>query len=260
MNTRTFLLCIGMVTLSGAMTPVALGEDDSVGRADLEALKADVEKLRGDVNGLVDHSRNTTAQIEQLSSNLTSMSDEINQQLTKQMEIIKSLSDNTARIDALQQSIAATDTEGQAFLRLDSIMDKSVAGREQVQSAVNRSLKKEGTLTINNKMGADQDLLVNGAQHRILAGGTLTLNVGVGTITTRLPGQEIVNWAISPPGYSQSIDILPKHETWRPVSSAPLTTTFMAPIVETPVVETPVYVSPPVYVDPLPVLPFFFYP
>jgi len=250
-----------MVLLAAAMAPVVRSEDGTIGRSQFDALKTQVAALRQQVDSLVEHTQNNTTQIAQLSSNLTSMTNEINDQLTKQAQIIKSLSGNTARIDALQKSIAATDTDGHAFIRLDSIMDTSTTGREQVQRAVNRSLRKQGTVAIHNKMGADQDLLVNGVQYHILAGGTLNLDVAAGTVTTRLPGQDIVNWTISPPGYSQSIDIVPKHRTLRPVSSSPVTTTvMMAPMVETPIAETPLYVAPPVYMDPLPVAPLFFYP
>lgn len=255
MNAKKVLLCIGVVALLGTTAARAWAQQDPVTRDQWNQLKDEVAQLRQRVDRLAENAKNNTAQIGQLSSNLTSMSDEINQQLTKQQQILQSLVDLTERLDSVQQSIAATDPQGQAFLRLDSIMDKSTAGREQVRRAVDRSLRKEGTLTIHNKMGTDQDVLVNGVQYRVMAGGTLTLNVAVGNVSTRLPGQEIVNWAISPPSYAQSIDIVPKHQTWRPASATPATTTVMAPVV-----EMPVTVAPAVTIDPLTGLPLYFYP
>jgi hypothetical protein len=121
--------------------------------------------------------------------------------------------------DSLQQAIldqiTATDDNGEVYLTLNSIMKKSATAREEVREAVERSIRQQGTLSIENKMGTVQDILVNRVQYHVHAGATLNLTVPVGTVSTQLPGQRIVNWTIGVPNYRQSISIKPRYTAAR---------------------------------------------
>jgi hypothetical protein len=135
-----------------------------------------------------------------------------------------------------------------------------------MRKAVNDSIRESGTAIIRNKMASRQQIQVNQKDYTVDAGGSLTLDVPVGTLTAKLPGQKLTTWTVTAPKYEQIIDIVANSETvtaYRPMDSSstvttlrPLgttTTVYSAPVYTAPVYTAPVYTAPvytaPVYVE-----------
>jgi hypothetical protein len=152
----------------------------------------------------------------------------------------------------LKEVLNEQQRQGFSNGRLKNQMQDPQFARE-FGDAVHTTLRRSGTLVVSNRMATDQYLIVNGTQHRVLAGARLEIAVPTGTVSTRLPGQEIVNWTVAAPTYSQGIDISPKYTALRPPSPA-ATLPGSPPAYETPpTFETPpTYVAPPTYVSPWP--------
>lgn len=125
------------------------------------------------------------------------------------------LANQLAQQQELLDSIAGWDESQQPYLRLDNIMAHP-QGREAIGAAVNASLQQQGTLTINNRTLVEQQLLINRVLYRIPAGQSVRLEVPVGTVSTQLPGEGIVNWAITAPSYYQDVDIVEQETTRQP--------------------------------------------
>jgi len=190
-------------------------------------LESKTQELQRQMSTLTDHVtsvtelvRNNKTELVQNRDKLGELTSKINAQLDEQRQIL--------------EAISARDSTGSYFLRLDNIMSSSTVGREQLSRAVEESLRRSGTFKIENQMGYDQHILVNRVQYRVLAGGTLNLDVPIGTVTTQLPGQKIVNWTITAPDYNETIQIIPTHTTYRPVAPP----------------ASPIDVAPPAYVVP----------
>ena len=205
-----FRVCVVLTLLSSVMLPTQADE-----LADLAKRVAALEEEVTDNGGLI---RELTELVAQTFVGL-------NEQHSTQQDIL--------------DKITATDDNGEVYLTLNSIMQKSTKAREEVREAVERSIRQQGTLSIENKMGTVQDILVNRVQYHVHAGATLNLTVPVGTVSTQLPGQRIVNWTIGVPNYRQSISIKPRYTAARVPSYS--STWVSQPIYY----ETPVYYNDP---------------
>ncbi|MCH8841208.1 MAG: methyl-accepting chemotaxis protein [Planctomycetes bacterium] len=212
-----FRVCVVLTLLSSVMLPTQADE--------LADLAKRVAALEGDFKSLDAVVNDNASQIGKLTELLGQAVGELTDQGNRQREII--------------DQITATDDNGEVYLTLNSIMNKSTKAREEVREAVERSIRKQGTLSIENKMGTVQDILVNRVQYHVHAGATLNLTVPVGTVSTQLPGQKIVNWTIGVPNYRQSISIKPRYTAAR-VSSVS-STWVSQPIYY----ETPIYYNDP---------------
>ncbi len=214
MNGIMFRVCVVLTLLSCVMLPTQADELEDLAKK-VAALEEEVTDNAGQIGKL-------TELVEQAVSKLT---DELTDQANRQREIL--------------DQITATDDNGDVYLTLNSIMNKSTKAREEVREAVERSIRQQGTLSIENKMGTVQDILVNRVQYHVHAGATLNLTVPVGTVSTQLPGQRIVNWTIGVPNYRQSISIKPRYTAARvPIDSS---TWVSQPIYY----ETPIYYNDP---------------
>ena len=176
--------------------------------------------------------------------------------MLEELEALKSMQqDANARQEQVLSSITQKDSSGTDVLRLSANMQKSEEFREEMQKAVHSSLRNTGEVLVRNKMATQQQIKINQNDYVIDAGETLKLEVPVGTLTSRLPGQELMTWSITPPEYKQTIDIVPKSQTtvtaYRPADAAAPVTTYYSP----PVAEVPVYTAPveTYYVEPAPV-------
>ncbi len=208
-----FRVCVVLTLLSSMMLPTQA--------ADLEDLAKRVAALEGDVKSIQSIVSDNAIQIGNLTEQIGLAVGELTDQGNRQREIL--------------DQITATDDNGDVYLTLNSIMTKSAAAREEVRDAVERSIRRQGTLSIENQMGTVQDILVNRVQYHVHAGATLNLTVPVGTVSTQLPGQRIVNWTIGVPNYRQSISIKPRYTAARVPSSS--STWVSQPIYY----ETPIY-------------------
>ena len=188
-----FRVCVVLTLLSSMMLPTQAVE--------LEDLAKRVAALEGDFKSLDAVVNDNASQIGKLTELVAQTFVGLNEQDSLQQAIL--------------DQITATDDNGEVYLTLNSIMKKSATAREEVREAVERSIRQQGTLSIENEMGTVQDILVNRVQYHVHAGATLNLTVPVGTVSTQLPGQRIVNWTIGVPNYRQSISIKPRYTAAR---------------------------------------------
>jgi hypothetical protein len=139
--------------------------------------------------------------------------------------------------------------------------------RSAFDNAVHEVLSdKPGIFTVTNKMPTYQRISVNRVEYGLSPNQRVTLEVPLGTVTTELPGQEIKNWTVAAPGYSESIDIVPSKqwtaffrgaEPAAPTApAAPVYTSYYAPEWTTSHYQPPVYTAPvtSTYVNPAPVV------
>ncbi|MFW6170362.1 MAG: hypothetical protein ACODAD_07725 [Planctomycetota bacterium] len=227
----------------------AMAQETETGTTE-EAVDEEIQAVRLSIQELKQQQEEMQEQLDELTSMQNELADLQREQAVQQQQVLGSLTKE--------------DSTGQEVLRLSANMEKSPEFRQEMQKAVHGSLEKRGQVIIRNKMATQQRLKVNQTNHEIDAGETLTLEVPVGTLATRLPGQPLVNWAITPPEYSQTIDIVPESETrvtrYRPTenSESARSVTSYRPVSEPPPLDpAPVetyYIEPaPLY---WPVFPF----
>jgi hypothetical protein len=148
-----------------------------------------------------------------------------------QTELVKTLSEkqNTLttgvnkELEAIRQNLAdisRTDSARGHVPRLDAAME-SPSFRQDMDKAVHASLKATGKFEIVNKTISHQWIFVNRTERFLRPNETIILEVPVGTVTTQLPGQELVNWTVAAPEYSQSIEIVPLPTPTRTVIESP---------------------------------------
>ncbi len=227
-----------------------------------------VQQLDTEVQDLKTQMTKTLANLSQLTEAVTKNTEatiankaSIDGLIEKQTEMLQQLDELTSlqqeqfvQQQQVMESIVQQDSSGVDVLRLSANMQRSEEFRQEVRKAVHDSLQAEGDVIIRNKMATPQRIKVNQTDYDVAAGETLTLKVPVGTLTAQLFGQPLTNWTISPPKYSQTIDIVPEQQTtvtaYRPIEAmdSPVTT-------YRPYTPAPVYVSPveTYYVDPTPV-------
>lgn len=226
-----------------------------------------VEQLDKEIQNLKTQITTTLANVSKLTEAVTKNTEatianksSIDSLLDKQTEMLQQLDELTSlqqeqfvRQQQMMESVVQQDSSGVDVLRLSANMQRSEEFRQEVRKAVHDSLREEGDVIIRNKMASSQRIKVNQTDYDIPAGETLTLKVPVGTLTAQLAGQPLTNWTISPPKYSQKIDIVPEQPTTvtalRPIEAATPVTTYR------PYTSDPIYVSPveTYYVDPTPV-------
>jgi len=216
-----FRVCVVVTLLSSVLLPSQADE--------LADLTKRVAALEGDFNSLESKINDNASQIADLSAL-------VNNAFTK-------LADQDAKQLSILDAISATDENGEIYITLNSIMKKSDTARREVRKAVEQSIRTEGTFSIVNEMGTVQDIVVNHIQHRVQPGATLNLTVPVGTVTTRLPGQELVNWTIGVPNYKQSVSIKPRYTAARVPLGSPSSSQQL--YYGGPVYDAPIYVNDP---------------
>ena len=207
MNGIMFRVCVVLTLMSCVMLPTQADELKDLAKK-VAALEGDMASVKTLVNENAIQIGNNTSQI---GNNITQIGDLT--ELVGQFRVTSN--DQYTQHQEILDKITASDDNGEVYLTLNSIMKKSATAREEVREAVERSIRRQGTLSIENKMGTVQDILVNRVQYHVHAGATLNLTVPVGTVSTQLPGQRIVNWTIGVPNYRQSISIKPRYTAAR---------------------------------------------
>jgi len=176
----------------------------------MEAQKGNIEKLTTLVNG-------QQSLIDSLMTNTNTLTTRVNTQVGLHERILTDL----ARQD------------GDRYVpQLSAAMAKD-SFRQEMGAAVHATLKTNGQFRIVNKTASHQSIAVNLVEYVLQPGEERVLDVPVGTVTTQLPGEPLVNWTLTHAGggvYAESIDIVPKTTVQR-------------------VVESPVYYRPTVYSD-----------
>jgi hypothetical protein len=198
----------------------------------LTAQKTDLEQKLETLAGLVE--KLTTGVTEQgnqigaLKSDFNTIETRIRDQLTLHQQILTDI----ARQD------------GSRYVpQLSAAMETSNAFRQDMEKAVHRSLRPTGMLHVNNKTISHQWIFINRSEHMLRSGEQLAIEVPVGTVTTQLPGQELVNWTLSAPEYTESIDIVPA-ETPVLTSALPAVN-VQRPLM--PMMQAPAYSGLPTY-------------
>lgn len=226
--------CALMAQESAPMSPV-----QEKGKT-LEQLDQQVQQLRAEIEVVAEKQAEMLERLNDLATTQRELADMQREQALQQQEVLS--------------SITQKDSSGTDVLRLNAAMQKSDEFRREMQKAVHGSLNKTGEVLIQNKMATEQRITVNQKEYVIGAGETLKLEVPVGTVTTQLPGQELMNWSVTPPEYKQTIDIVPESQSrvtaFRPSEPSAPVTTYYAPDVDVPVYTPPVETY---YVEPAPI-------
>jgi hypothetical protein len=215
--------------IGGAAAAASTAAEIQAIRNDLDTLGETVRKQSQTLTETVEAVAENKTQIGQLKSKIDVLTGQINEEILKQQQIL----------DAISQS----DSDGNYVPRLSAAM-RSEDFRKEMQTAVNDSLGTEGDLRIHNKTNQYQRVLINRQEHGISAGETLALKVPVGTVTTQIPGRDLVNWTISAPKYEQSIDIVPPAEPTRTTVLRPVPTTSYSAPTTTYYTPTTTYYTP----------------
>ena len=215
-------MCRRFLTLSFAIlvVPAVWGAEPAPNvdlAAELKAVKDELRNLSSNLTQVVERVSEQQTQMGQLRSELMTLTDQINDEIRKQQQIL--------------EMISQTDSDGKHIPRMSAAM-QSNQFRQEMQQVVNQSLGTTGTLRISNLTNDFHRVLVNRTEFSIPAGQILTLQVPAGTVSTQLPGRELKNWTISGPRYEQNIEIVP--------DATPVTTYVARPTVP----SAPVYYSP----------------
>jgi hypothetical protein len=207
------------------------------------------ERVDGRFDALVGTLADQSAQISNLQSDFQKVTDNLFRQMGEQREILEAISQPTG--------------DGSHVLALRSNMQQNPAFRQEVEQAVHDSIRRSGTLEVQNNMDVGKYLQVNGREWYIPARSERTFEVPVGTLTTELVGDEAPrSFAVGPPGYLQRIEINPRRTVQavqRPVVEMPVERTVLqSPVytverpvempVERVVVQSPVYTIAPLTV------------
>lgn len=153
-----------------------------VTRAEYDAVKADLERLRGDLFAALKG---------------------LHEQGTIQRQTIE-------RQEEFIAGISSRDSLNNRVFSIMHTMRASPTFRQEMAQAVRESLPSEGILRVENQVNAQYSLSVNGVQYRIPPLTTLDVRVPVGTVTTELVGQEAPRYlTVGAPQYLQRLLIQP---------------------------------------------------
>lgn len=101
--------------------------------------------------------------------------------------------------------IAMRGDNGEYHWRFDT---NSQSARDEFKQAIKSTIPIRGVFVIKNLSSFDKDILVNGYQFRVLGGGTLTLKVAPGRVSTRIAGEPTKYWNLDLSNdYTQKINI-----------------------------------------------------
>jgi len=187
-------------------------------------LEQKLENLAGTVQTLRDAVADQKTSIGQLNSNVNAVEARIKSQLDLHEQILKDVS---------------VKDGGHYVPNVSSAMSSSDKFRQDMDSAVHKSLKTGGTLLLINKTAMAQWVDINRTRYFLRPGEQLPVAVNVGTVTTQLLGEEMQTWTITAPAYQLSLDIVPK--------PAPTPTVVASPVY----FGTPRYISPPLAETPV---------
>jgi hypothetical protein len=112
----------------------------------------------------------------------------------------------------IAKRVSRPDGEDAYVLSIMDNMQRSPEFRQEMDRAVHDSMRRQGTLAIENQMDTYQTVRVNNATYQVAPHGNLNLEVPVGTVTTELVGYEQEkHWTLGPPNYQIQIGIRPNY-------------------------------------------------
>jgi hypothetical protein len=204
------LVAVGMLILTGAaVTPMDAGLQQQVDRLGERVNAHDVAigKLVGDLADKTDRSE---------WANLVTESIMLSEHVAELRALITAVEGDVQEVDGLVDQhknilaqIART-TNGRDFVpSIEANMARGGLDQE-MRRVVNASIEGSSVVTITNRTGADQQVKVNETGSYRLAPGETSpaIVVPTGNVSTRLPGQDPINWAVGPPRYEQRLQIV----------------------------------------------------
>jgi len=139
-----------------------------------------------------------------------------------------------------KQLDAVSIKDGDSYVpNISAAMSTSDKFRQDMETAVNKSLKTGGTVLLTNKTAIAQWVEINRTRYFLRPGEQLPVAVNIGTVTTQLLDEEMQTWTITAPAYQLALEIVPK----------PIPTPYAAP--GPGYSGMPRYVSPPLVEAPI---------
>lgn len=181
---------------------------------------------------------------------LTQVTADVDSRLKALSEKVSELSDKpNTELTALKTQLDAISLkDGDAYVPNISAAMSSNRFRQDMETAVNKSLKTGGTVLLTNKTAIAQWVEINRTRYFLRPGEQLPVAVNIGTVTTQLPDEEMQTWTITAPAYQLALEIVPKPELTTPIAA---TVGYLGvpryaspPLVPTPVLGTTSYLGP----------------
>jgi TolA-binding protein len=188
--------------------------------------------------------------ISELTTNVTKLTEvvaDIDSRLKSLSDKVNELSDKpSSELTAMKTQLDAISVkDGESYVPNISAAMTSNRFRQDMETAVNKSLKTAGTVLLTNKTAIAQWVEINRTRYFLRPGEQLPVAVNIGTVTTELPGEEMQTWTITAPAYQLALEIVPKPEL---AAAVPVTAAYPA----MPLTATQRYVSPPLVGAPIP--------
>src|SRR5262245_56832001 len=191
----------------------------------VSAIDGRIEKLTGNVEKLTDSAKDIDARLRKLGEDVNATTNRSNTELTAMK---KQLEDTTRR-------------DGDSYVpNISAAMSTRDKFRQDMATAVNRSLRTDGKLLLTNKTSTAQWVFVNRSGYFMRPGEQLPIGVNVGTVTTQLMGEEMQTWTITAPANELALEIVP-----RPTVPAVPVSLGAVRFVNPPLMETSVLGSTP---------------
>ena len=195
---------------------------------ELAIMQQNLKKMTTNMDAIIDHvdaNKDTPQRLADLELKLMEYS-------TVQQEMMATLKE-------IQQSLQARPPAGEGerittFRPL--IEDQSL--RQQLAKAIQNEMPTQGLFHVENTTDVDRTIEINRTEFVIPAQKARSFRVAVGTVTTQLPGEPMMTWAIAAPSYDQRIQIVPKAQPT--VVSRPITADSV-PTAYPPLYETDYY-------------------
>jgi hypothetical protein len=196
-------------------------------RADAADLK--IDGVKSDLDKLANLVKDQTGNIDKLQALILEQNTKIERLRTDASEVTTRVNGELSKHERILTEVARQD--GDRYVpQLSAAMAKE-SFRQELGAAVHASLRTRGQFRIVNKTATPQSIALNLVDQVLQPGEERTFDVPVGTVTTQLPGEPLVNWTLAHKGegvYAESIDIVPK-------------TTVQRVVVDSPVYYRPIY-------------------
>jgi len=203
----------------------------------LEALTARVTKTESSIAAIDRRIESLTTNVEKLAQAVADQDSRI-KTLNETVNEITTRSNSELTVMKKQLDDISVKDGGGYVSNISSAMSTSDKFRQDMETAVNKSLKTGGSLLLTNKTAISQWVDINRTRHFLRPGEQLPVAVNVGTVTTQLRGEEMQTWTITAPAYQLSLDIVPKPAPTPTVVASPVY--FGSPYFSPPLVETPI--------------------
>lgn len=210
------------------------GAPEAVASAAGKAKEESTDRItRAEFQALQDQVKANTDLIDSVDDRLASMRED-------NKELLAQVFEQNNQQSELLAAISTQGAAGNPIPNLRAIMNDS-QGRQTLEGAVHEVMRRQGTVTIENRMPQGYSITLNRQPHYVASGEIKTFSgVPVGNVTTELVGyEEPKHWALTPPAYDLKIVIAPRQSQVVRRVASPVGTVYQ---VADPVVYTPVQV------------------